>query len=76
MLPGGPLLPFNPAIRFFPRGKIHFPIAVGLWLSSGKVEKINCNFLRIDALRGLQVLVSFLSFRLAGRCGASHAVFP
>jgi hypothetical protein len=32
MLPGGPLLPFNPAIfRFFLDSKIHFPIAV--WLS-------------------------------------------
>ena len=75
MLPGGPLLPLNPAIRLFLRVEIHFPIAVCLWQSSGKVEKFDCDFLRLDALRGLIVLVSFLSFRLAG-CGASQAVFP
>jgi hypothetical protein len=41
-MPGGPLLPFNPAISFVPRGKIHFPKAVSLWQSNGKVEKICC----------------------------------
>jgi hypothetical protein len=40
-LPGGSLLPFNPVIRFFPRGKIHFPTAVWLWQSNGKAEKIS-----------------------------------
>ena len=39
MLPGGPLLPFNPAIRSFPRVHIHFHIAGCLWRSSGKVKK-------------------------------------
>jgi hypothetical protein len=42
MLPGGPLLPFNPAIHFFLGGKIHFPTAVYLWQSSGKVKKFSC----------------------------------
>jgi hypothetical protein len=73
MLPGGPLLSFNPAIRFVPGDGIHFPVAVSLW--SGKVEKFSCVVWRLDALRGLTILVSFLSFRLAG-CGASQAVFP
>jgi hypothetical protein len=50
MLPGGPLLPLNPAIRFFLRVGIHFPIAVWLWQSSGKVEKLSCVLLRLDAL--------------------------
>ena len=40
------ILPF----RFFPCGKIHFPIALCLWQSSGKAEKFNCDFLRLDAL--------------------------
>jgi len=47
-------LPF----RFFPRGKIHFPIAVSLWQSHGKAEKFDCDFLWLDALRGLTILVS------------------
>jgi hypothetical protein len=34
ILAGGPLLPFNLIIRFFPRVKIHFPMVV----NSGKVK--------------------------------------
>jgi hypothetical protein len=41
-LPAGPLLPFNPAISFVPGGRIHFPIVILLWQSSGKVEKFCC----------------------------------
>jgi hypothetical protein len=37
------ILPF----RFFPSGKIHFPIADWLWQSSGKVEKFDCDFLQL-----------------------------
>ena len=40
MLPGGPLLPFNPAISFVPTWQDY------------------CDFLRLDALRGLGILVS------------------
>ena len=47
-------LPF----RFFPRGKIHFPIAVYLCQSSGKVEKFPFIVLSLDALRGFEILVS------------------
>jgi hypothetical protein len=36
--------------RFVPGGKIHFLIAVSLWQSYGKVEKINCDFLCLDPL--------------------------
>ena len=36
--------------RFVPGGKIHFLIAVSLWQSYGKVEKINGDFLCLDAL--------------------------
>ena len=32
------ILPF----RFFPGGRIHFPIVILLWQSSGKVEKFCC----------------------------------
>jgi hypothetical protein len=44
MLIGGPLLPFNPVIRFFPRVEIHFPIVISLWQSNGKAEKLDCDF--------------------------------
>jgi hypothetical protein len=36
MLPGGPLFPFNPAIRFFPGVEIHFSVLVLLWQSNDK----------------------------------------
>jgi hypothetical protein len=48
MLPGGPLLPRNPAIRFVPSSKIHFPIAVWLWQSHGKAERISFVLWRLD----------------------------
>src|SRR5262249_651955 len=34
ILPGGPLLPFNPAIRFSRDSRIHFPIALCVWLDA------------------------------------------
>ena len=58
MLPGGPLLPSILPFRFVPRGKIHFPIVASLWQSSDKVKKFYCDFLRLDTLRGLGILVS------------------
>jgi hypothetical protein len=58
MLPGGPLylsiLPFP----ILPRGKLHFPIAVGLLQNNSKVEKFCCVLYWLDALRGLIILVS------------------
>jgi hypothetical protein len=54
-------LPFNPAISFLPDGKIHSAIAVSLWQSNGKVEKFDCDFLRLDALLGLTILCALLS---------------
>src|SRR5262245_5051629 len=59
-LPGDPLFPFNPAIRFFPCDPIHLPIVGSLWQSSIKVEKFDCVFSQLDALRGFKVLVSLL----------------
>jgi hypothetical protein len=47
MLPGDPLLPFNPTIRLFPSSRIHFPIAVSPWQSNGKVEKTRCILLAV-----------------------------
>jgi hypothetical protein len=44
MLPGAPLLPSILPFRFVPRNKIHFPIAVWLWQSNGKVKKISLIF--------------------------------
>ena len=49
------ILPF----RFVPGAEIHFPTVISLWQSNGKVEKLNCIFWQLDALRGLLVLVSF-----------------
>ena len=40
--------------------RIHFPIPIWLWPSSGKVEKFDCVFLWLDVLRGSVILVSFL----------------
>jgi hypothetical protein len=34
------ILPYS----FVPRSRIHFPIAIELWQSSGKVEKFDCDF--------------------------------
>jgi hypothetical protein len=48
------ILPF----RFFPRVRIHFPILVSLWQSNGKAETFSCVISWLDALRGLEVLVS------------------
>jgi hypothetical protein len=45
-------------VRFVPRDRIHFPIVIQLWQSSGKVKKFDCVFSRLDALRGLTILVS------------------
>jgi hypothetical protein len=50
-------LPF----RFFPRGKIHFPMLISLWQSNGKVEKLSCVPVGLDALRGFKVLCSVVS---------------
>ena len=58
-LPGGPLLPFNPAILFRPTWQDSFSHSCSLWQSKGKAEIFDCDFLRSDALRGFQILVSF-----------------
>jgi hypothetical protein len=44
-----------------PRDKVHFPLVVWLWQSSGKAEKFYCVFSRLEVLRGLVVLVSSVS---------------
>jgi hypothetical protein len=50
------ILPF----RFVPGSRIHFPIVILLWRSSGKVKKFDCDFLWLAAL-GLLVLCSGVS---------------
>jgi hypothetical protein len=54
-----PFVPFHESIY------IHFHIAGCLWRSSGKAKKLDCDFLRLDALRGFIILVSFLFDLLA-----------
>jgi hypothetical protein len=51
-----PVALYRPAS--LPRVGIYFPIADWLWQSSGKVEKLSCVVLRLEALRGLVILVS------------------
>ena len=74
MLPGGPLLPSILPFRFIPRGKTRFPIVASLWQSSDIVKKFYRDFLRLDALRGLTILVSvgFGPVALSSTCFAFH----
>src|SRR5262245_9462151 len=58
MVPGGPIFPFSPAISFCPRCRDSFSALVLLWQSNGKVKKILCVLQRLDALRGLLIILA------------------